>query len=184
MNDTLATFLVQKESSESKLSAKLSEHEEQIIKSFGGITNVVELCLTHSNATNYIDTNSCEFKALKQIIDSNEDNYNDNSHGDEKIHSTSQSMSSYDFNVNSTNGINNNINHNDKSNQRLPTITTATQYKHSKLIIDCYPTHNLLFRLINNGNIALSVYDIILSKKTLIILLCSICISRHNDISA
>ena len=59
MEEILETFLHHKQENASKLSVAIDERQEEMIASFGGLTNMIELCLTNPNASNYIDPN-CE----------------------------------------------------------------------------------------------------------------------------
>ena len=53
----------------SNLASALSHHQDKVIESFGGLINIVELCLTHPNASKYININSDQFKQIKKILE-------------------------------------------------------------------------------------------------------------------
>ena len=48
-------------------------------------------------------------------------------------------------------------------------MCTTTEFNNSKLVIDCDPRNNLLFTSIKQQNVALSIYNTILSKYLLAI---------------
>ena len=58
MDEILTLFSQQKQQNESSLSAALDAKQEELIASFGGLTNMIELCLTHQAASKNIITGS------------------------------------------------------------------------------------------------------------------------------
>ena len=78
MQQTLENFLRLKQSNEQELSNFLIEHQKQFFESCGGLTNVIELCLTHPNNSQYINTQSNQFQSLKHKLKDklNENIYN------------------------------------------------------------------------------------------------------------
>ena len=68
MQETLDNFLRLKQSNEQELSNFLIEHQQQLIESCGGLTNVIELCLTNPNNLQYINTQSNQFETLKHKL--------------------------------------------------------------------------------------------------------------------
>ena len=53
----------------SPLSEIFCKEQNEVIASFGGLTNMVELCLTHPNAQQYIDINSNQFTSFKDMLE-------------------------------------------------------------------------------------------------------------------
>ena len=178
MDSVVSSFLVGKDSNLSKLTTALAEQQDQVVESFGGITNVVQLCLTHPDASKYVDTESTQFHKLKQILHTNNTststikNSSTDSQTDHNMNSATES------NYNNKASSINNANYNDKTlisrdnhYQSIQIVNNAAQYKDSRLIIDCNPKYSLLFRWIQNANIALSLYNVILNRKSMIVLL-------------
>ena len=163
MDAVLSKFLKQKNANTVNLLCTLEENQEQIISSFGGLANMIELCLTNPNASKYINNNcnSDHLDSFAQLLEMMDHTEQEDTTGDIKIN---------------TQACKNNI-----QSQSL-TVTTATEFNRSRLTIDCYPNNNLLFRLMNwnywnilctNTNISfLSVYKYILSKQLFLIVLC------------
>ena len=184
LNNLVAAFLVLKESNPSKLSTTLTEKKNEVFESFGGITNMVQLCLTHPNVSHYIDTKSQRFQQLEQIIVSNKTT--DNTESTKDHDSASACPIATRLNVSNADDVNKQFKCDQKTkktlisldNQIVQTVNNATQYEDSKLIIDCDPKYNLLFRWIENENVASSWYKLILNVKfiTLLIFVVSVCI--------
>ena len=181
MDRIVADFLFEKQTNVLKLSTTLTEKQDQVIESFGGITNVVYLCLTHPNASQYIDIKSQQFEVLQQLLhlnDANNDeskNANQTSHNDLTINTISNSNqnSSSDSKKSGSDNINTSVSMNNKI---IQSVNNTSQYKHSKLIINCDPKYNLLFKWIKNTNITLSWYNTILNLKFVMTLICLLCI--------
>ena len=157
IDDVLTKFLNKKETNELNLSCALHEHQDQVITAFGGLEIMIELCLTNPNLSQYIDTNSMQFDSFKQIIEMNDtDNENKNDNTDTNI------------NIN-----HDNIRVSDNIELSPQIVTTAKEYYHSLLIIDCNPKNSLLFKMIKNDSTAIHLYNQILSK-TLFVTLCGL----------
>ena len=193
MEHILKLFLDEKAANESNLSSKLIEHQEEVILSFGGLTNMIELCLTNPNASQHVDTDSKQFISLKNMLEiqtNSIDKKTDKKNIDIDDHDSYNISDNTNTNTN-TNIMNNNNtntildNQNNNSNTLSPqtgqlqacTVMTATQYDKNLAIIDCDPRNNLLFTMIKNGNTAMFLYNQIKSKTTLAIFLCACCIS-------
>ena len=73
MDEILATFLQRKEANALQLSSELNKKQEDVIESLGGLTTIIELCLTNPNASKYIDTDSNKFNVLKKILKMKQD---------------------------------------------------------------------------------------------------------------
>ena len=76
MNEIANSFVCLREIDESKLFGLINQHEERIIESFGGWTNMIELCLTNPSVSSYISTNSKHYNSLKDIFSSTSINTN------------------------------------------------------------------------------------------------------------
>ena len=68
MNETLTTFLHLKDCDAEKLNGTFYKQQDNVIASFGGLSNMIELCLTNPNLEQYIDKNSLEFNSFKQML--------------------------------------------------------------------------------------------------------------------
>ena len=150
------------------------KHQDQVIESFGGITNMIEMCLTNPNAHQFIDVNSQQFISFKKVLQTNNahpDNHDICKNADNistiEIH---YGNNNDDVNPNNTNA-NTNISHNNdqqcsadlRSPQAPP--TTVAEFHGSTLRINCDSKHNMLFTLIENNNIATFIFNTILSKR-------------------
>ena len=69
MNETLAAFVHLKEKDDDIFTQMLCEQQNQVIAAFGGLTNMIELCLTNANLQQHIDTNSQQFNSFKKILE-------------------------------------------------------------------------------------------------------------------
>ena len=67
MDAVLQTFLRAKKEDGATLSETFVKQQEKVIESFGGITNMIEMCLTNHNAHEYIDINSQQFISFKNM---------------------------------------------------------------------------------------------------------------------
>ena len=167
MDEVLTRFLHEKNRSVSKLSSTLCQEQEKVIKSFGGLANMIELCLTHPNASKHIDINSEQFNSFKQIIKMNNDDMVDSYDNDQ----TSQAIADIIINDGTNNNGNNNLNH-QKQSQVQTVTTTAEYYNGCTIVIDCYPRNCLLFKLVDNTYVAVWLHGQILSKKLVLTLIC------------
>ena len=181
MDEILSSFLHEKKFNTTNLSSKLSKNQDAVILSFGGLTNMIELCLTNPSASEYINLDSQQFDSFTHLfmMKNNDDHDIDNSKAN--ANNTQMNVSKTDVIISddSNNNINKN-NNNINNNTILKPIKTLTtndiaEYRHSKLIIDFDPNNNSLFKLIDDENIRLWLYEQILSKK-LFSLLC-LCLS-------
>ena len=69
MESTLELFQQRKAVNVQELSNFLSKQQNEVIECFGGITNIIELCLTHPQLFQYIDdTDLKTFERLTQIL--------------------------------------------------------------------------------------------------------------------
>ena len=144
----LSEFLKQKNTNGATLSSLLVENQQQIISSFGGLGNMIELCLTNPNASQYMNDNSNPLNSFAQLLQTIDNTVHENDTGETKINTQAESL----------------------------TVSTAIKFYLCKLTIDCYPTNNLLFILMSNlcTNTKISfpsVYNYILSKQLILIVL-------------
>ena len=151
MNEVLTSFLFHKNANTSHLAATLIEKQEDVICAFGGITNIIELCLTNPNVSQHIDPNSKQFQQFVQLIQNNsKTNLSnpivlvDHDHDENKPISTTHTS-------------------------QMITLHTKQDYNHCKLIIESSAKNSLCFKLIDNKNVAKSIYKFILSKKSLVL---------------
>lgn len=110
------------------------EHEKQLIASFGGLTNVIELCLTNHRASEYINTECKQFETFKQSLM-------------DKVGKQNQSDNTYSAN-------NTTINTNSGPKELVQILHTSKDFNQSKIILGCDPKNSLLFKLIKNGKYA------------------------------
>ena len=183
MNVALKEFKFLKEENEPKLAALLDQHQAQVIESFGGLLNMIELCLTNHAACQHIDTNSKQFKTFQQTLKTTS---NMQRAGNE---ATAQKVTK-GINDNNTNThANNDCNADDskfidreslasaqsklslltqisKPQRKLQITRTKSEFYHSMMILDCNPKNNLCFRFINVENeiFAIKLYHFILSR--------------------
>ena len=68
MDTILTSFLHEKELNASNLSKDLKEQQDEMIASFGGLTNMIELCLTNPIASEYINIHSKQFNSFKKVL--------------------------------------------------------------------------------------------------------------------
>ena len=188
----LTSFLTHKKGNESKFNNILNQHQQQIIVAFGGMGNVIELCLTNPNATKYVDINSRKFDSLKTILTLNEDdrdsivitdlnNIDDiktNCRYDMAIGDTGNNnvdVKTTNVQHNHSDNYNNNVNHlisKYDSNHHMQTVNNTTEYYHSNIVVDCDAPNSSLFKLIDNTNVGLLLYNAILSKKLFVVMMC------------
>ena len=173
MDEVLTKFLTQKNANAEALSRTLHEHQEEVIASFGGMTNVIQLCLTHPNAAQNIDVNQMD--SFIQLVEIQQDA--------DKLKTIHE--------------IENNFNMRKIENETdKSTVSTVGQFYRSKLTIECYQTNNLLFALFNNTNVNIncnvdacantctcnlsksfsSLYNLILSKQLGVIICFLFCL--------
>ena len=181
MNEILARFLNEKQANASRLSASFCEKQEDVIASFGGITNMIELCLTNPNASKYIDTDCKQFDSLRKILKLNDDSSDS---ALKKNRSISLIKIYDDENINDINTHIHTHTHNYNHNQlqQIQTVKTVAEYYHSTLILDCDARNSLLFKLIKNGNTASYLHNKILSKTLFMIVFCSVFIGFGSGI--
>lgn len=196
MDEILNTFQTLKDKDVARLTQKLSQQQEQVIVAFGGITNMIELCLTNPNTHKYIDINSPQFTSFKQMLQiknpSNTQTINvtwenkENSCSVEIHCQTKDDHNDHNPNINTNNTnlkFNTTCNNNDcqqntsvtsdnRQKIQIQTVTTSSEFNNSIVIIDCDPTNNMLFTLIKNTNTATFIYNAILSKSSFIFLIC------------
>lgn len=177
MDDILKIFLTKKDTNAAQLCETLSQQQEEIIKSFGGITSVVELCLSHPEASNHIDTNSQHFHRFRQIIscsyiDSSSDNINvivskNSATQIPNINTINQISSSSQL------GIITNI-----PRLQQQTMSSLTEYREHMMIIDSDPRSNTLFKWINNTDSALFMHNGVLDIRLLAFIVGVTCIDH------
>ena len=134
-----------KQSNGDVLSKLMNEHEKQVIVSFGGLTNVVELCLTNPHASEYINTECKQFKVFNKSLKDN-------------AQATPSQKELFSSLVQSPRGI-------------LQIVHTPKNFHQSKIVIHCDPkiTH---FLNLKNQRTALKAYNLILHRITLFIMIC------------
>ena len=159
MNDILNIFLHQKDVNASTLATTLTENQVDVILAFGGMTNIIELCLTNPSVSDTMDSNSQQFQKFVQLLQASGSN-NDCSLSKAATYKNNGVLST------SSKTIIKNNPHDDK----IMILRTEEDYNDCKMIIDSNANNSLYFKLIDNKIIAKSIYNIILSKK----LVCSL----------
>ena len=170
MDVVLETFLSAKAADASTLSERFVKQQEKVIESFGGITNIVEMCLTNQNAHKYIDVNSKQFISFKAMLQIKNADY---SPPIEICHSNNDDVNVQNINVNTNTNDSNNSDQQQSHDHRMSqTVTTAAEFYRSTLLINCYPKHNMLFTLMKNNYMATLMYNMILSKRLFVFMIC------------
>ena len=201
--DALVTlFFAEKKANGSRLSCQLSQHQDDVIELFGGFSNMVELCVTHPNVLQHLQVHSKQFDTLNKIIletgqkslpndDAKQIDINDhtcdttiqfkNVNSDNK---NQQAGATADAELISDNDDSTKVNKHtviskpNNCNNQTQTVTTCTtaDFHNSRLVIDCDPRDNVLFTLIEKQNVALSIYNGILSGYVIASLVAGGCI--------
>ena len=170
LNQVANDFIKIEEEKHEQLAAALTEHQQEMIESFGGITNMIHLCLTNPQATRYVDTDCQQFQTLKKIInDTNKQQKKDETDSDSNSNLNCNYSYTYTYNYNNNN--NNNCNNNDSQ------IDTISQFNDSKIILNIDPKDNLCFKLMKNENLALKLYNLSLNKIYLFVVCFCIVVS-------
>ena len=141
------------------LSSAFYEQQEQVIASFGGLANMVELCLTNQSINQQIDNDHDpkQFNSLNNILDDI-----NISHGNVNKVENKQKQQNDESRPDNIDGT-----------KQIQTISSAIEYYHHALIIDCDPTNSALFRFFsNNMNKATSIYNAILHKRIIFAFAC------------
>ena len=176
MENTLCNFLTFKKSHAEELSRFLVEHQQNVISSLGGLTNIVELCLSNPQAKQHIDIECKPFEAFNQqltnkinsistdivqetnTIDTNEIKIDkdEKNYTNTNISDTLKSQSNNTLSMTQSRGT-------------LQIIHTAKDFDKSKIIMQCNPKNNFLFKCIHNNNQGSNVYKAILNPINLFI---------------
>ena len=173
MQDTLSNFLHLKQSHPEELSLFLIEHRKDVILSLGGFTSMIELCLTNPAAEQHVDIRGKQFQAFNKKLSKQMDEISINSNDittiiNETNNDDNEIKIDHDQNKTRTN-VNINISHS-SVHGKLQIIDTATAFYQSKIMIDCNPKNNFLFKFIPNDNCASNMYKAILSPINLYII--------------
>ena len=178
MNEVLANFKELKRQDDAKLSSLLAEQQDEIIESFGGLTNIIELCLTHPNASKYFDTECKQFDRFKQLME-HQTNVQKNTtivddDEDLKIHdnvaiSKQAPSEQQTFIVNANKSIETNIDSFSSDHQH--TVDTLSDYFQFKLVVDCKTADCLCYKIFDDKNKCDLLYNLILNKCVF----CAVC---------
>ena len=197
MDEALELFTQQKIKDETRLSTKLAQQQDEVIATFGGLTNMIDLCLTHANAASNIDTECKQFERFKQLLRDDNDDGNNNDKNitiinpnnevtpiDDNSQMTNTETQTQTKTVieplnQNTNAItlttdtnrNTTINTNIRSNHSI--VDTTSEYNDFTLIIDCLARNSLCYELFDDSMKSLALYNFILNKK-LIYSICTI----------
>ena len=171
MEELVSIFCELKSADALKLSATLCEHQNQVIDSFGGLTNMIELCLNAPNASQLVDTNSERFNLFKTMLNTIKQDHDESKEAlksQQKKPNMSVSIAqSTNYSHNQNVNTNTLISNTGTNNKNMQTVNTPAQYNNFKVIIDCDPRNNLIFKYIKNSNAALSIYNATQSKVLL-----------------
>ena len=167
MDEALTKFLHQKNSNALKLASTLNEHQHHVIDTFGGLTNMIELCLTNPNVTAHqVDSfiQLLEISMQPGTIDEDDMHQNTNTDTNGKtdiINKTDKTLTNtkgkvdIDINVNDT--TSNNCKQEYQGQEQ--TVDTSMQFDNCRLTINCTPTENMLFALLNRSNSCVNKND-------------------------
>ena len=171
MNGMVTAFFDRKSENASNLAATLIQNQEEVISAFGGITNIIELCLTNPNISQHVNPNSQQFQAFVHLIqvDCN-NNLSKSNDREETVNNKNRSVSTR----------HNKIENNHRT-QQLISLHTKQDYNDCKLIIESSVKNSLCYKLIDNKSVAEFIYSIILSKTLNCVVFVIFCVSWTLD---
>ena len=162
MQQTLRAFLYLKQSNENQLRDLLVEHQQQVIESLGGFTNMIELCLSNPCALQYIDTELQEFTVFKQMLG--------NKINEQPTHMSTISCDQNNY-VSNSNIKRNNVMPVSVVTNKIQVIATTKDFYQSKIIMNCEAQNSILFKFLANEYFSIKAYDVISHQLTAFMIL-------------